>query len=350
MKIAVEPFGKLPDGGQVFSYCMENNSGMRAEILNYGGILKNLFVPDREGSPADVVLGYDSLGDYLQDERYFGAVIGRNANRIAEGKLKIFGQSVELEKNSGSCNLHGGPNGLSRRLFSSEVRTFNNLPALLLSHTVEDGSDGFPGRLTVTVAYALTDENALMIDFRAISDADTVINLTSHSYFNLAGHDSGAVGGHILDLGAAFFTPITRELCPYGEILSVEGTPFDFRGGRELGRDWDCEHPQIALAGGYDHNFVLAGTDYRKVAAVREPQSGRVMEVFTDLPGLQLYTGNGLGGERACKNGAHYRRRGGFCLETQLFPNAVNLPWFPSPLFCADEEYTATTTFQFSCQ
>ena len=347
MKISVEPFGTLPDGGQVLIYGMENNNGMRVEILNYGGIFKNLFVPDRDGNTADIVLGYDKLEDYIKNDGMFGAIVGRNANRIADGMIEIFGKSYLLEKNDGNCNLHGGSQGLAHRLFSSEVRTFNNLPALLLSHTIEDMSDGFPGTLTVTIAYALTDDNAVMIDYRAAADNDTIINLSNHSYFNLAGHGSGSVGGHTLDVGAAFYTPNTPEGYPYGEILSVENTPFDFRGGRRLDRDWEGDHPQTRMFGGYDHNLVLSGTDYRKVASVSEPSTGRMLELFTDLPGMQLYTANSLP-ERTYKEESLYKKHAGFCLETQLFPNAAKIPWFPSPLFCAGEEYTATTTYQFS--
>lgn len=304
MKISAELFGTLPDGREVFSYVLENNE-IKVEILNYGGVIRSLVVPDRAGNPADVVLGFDTLEYYLDNKPHLGVAVGRNSNRISGARLQISGETLALEANDNGNNLHSGANGLAHRLFSSEVHTFNNLPALLLSHTIEDGGDGFPGSLIVTIAYALTEDNALMIDYRAVSDKDTVINLTNHSYFNLAGHDSGNIYGHSLELGARFFTPNRPDCVPTGEILSVTGTPFDFTAAKALGKDIHSAHSQIHSFGGYDHNFVLDGAGYRKIAAVTEPASGRVMTVLTDLPGVQLYTGNGLEAEGG-KNGAKY--------------------------------------------
>jgi len=264
--------------------------------------------------------------------------------------MAIFDRDYTLPANDGAHNLHSGPDGLSFRLFGSEAHTLNNLPVLQLSCCVEDLSDGFPGNLSVNLIYAITDDNALMIDYRAVSDKDTVINMTNHSCFNLAGHDSGAIYGHILELGARFFTPTGPDLIPTGEILQVAGTPMDFTTPKALGKDIGSSYPQVQPLGGYDHNYVLDGADYRKIATVREPGCGRVLEVFTDLPGVQLYTANAFDGERVCKGGARYAKHQGFCLETQIFPNAVNIPWFPSPVFAAGEEYAATTTYQFSVE
>lgn len=349
MKITVQNYGKLPNGEQALLYILENNNNMRVHITNFGGIITNMFVPDKKGNIADVILGHKSLEDYITNDGYQGALVGRNANRIAKAAFSIGDKKYVLPKNDGENNLHGGPGGLSFRLFSSEVRTVSNLPALLLSCVMEDMSDGFPGNLNVNIAYALTDDNALMIDYRAVSDQDTVINLTNHAYFNLAGHDSGDIHGHTLQIDADYFLPTTPDGIPNGEILSVEGTPFDFRKEKPVGRDIGDAHPQIAQFGGYDHNFVLGGGyDYRKVATVTEPVSGRVMSVYTDLPGVQLYTSNMLNTRLMYKDNASYGKHQGLCLETQLFPNAVNMPWLASPIYHAGEEYLTTTTFQFS--
>lgn len=349
MKITVQPYGTVPDGGQALLYILENNNNMRVHITNLGGIITNMFVPDKNGSLADVLLGHKSFEDYIENPGFFNALVGRNANRIADAVFSIGDKTFSLQKNEGACNLHSGTKGLHSRLFLSEVRTVGNIPALLLSHTMDSMSDGFPGNLTINIAYALTDDNALMIDYRAVSDEDTVINLTNHAYFNLAGHDSGNIHKHVLQIDADYFLPMSDSLLPNGEILKVEGTPFDFRTPKEIGRDIHSDDPQIRLTGGYDHNFVLGGGyDYRKIITVSEPESGRVMTVFTDLPGVQLYSGNMIDESRSYKEGAAYKKHQAFCLETQLFPNAVNMPWLASPIYHAGEEYITTTTYQFS--
>lgn len=349
MKITVQNYGKLPDGGQALMYILENNNNMRVNITNLGGIITNIFVPDKSGKLADVVLGHKGFDEYLSNSGYHGALVGRNSNRIDGAEFCIGDQKYALEKNNGECNLHGGSNGLSFRLFSGEVRTVANLPALLLSCTIEDMSDDFPGNININVAYALTDDNALMIDYRAVSDKDTVINLTNHAYFNLAGHDSGNIHEHLLQIDADYFMPNRPDGIPNGEILSVKDTPFDFSKAKPIGRDIADSYTQIAQFGGYDHNFVLGGGyDYRKIATVTEPVSGRVMTVFTDLPGVQLYTANMLDTSLVYKDGAIYSKHQGLCLETQLFPNAVNMPWLASPIYHAGEEYISTTTYQFN--
>jgi aldose 1-epimerase len=348
IKISVTEFGKMPDGGGAELYVLENNSGMRVHITNYGATVTRVFVPDKNGEAADVVLGHKNFESYLENTGYFGSTVGRNSNRIAGGRFSIGTQAYELPINKGECNLHGGKAGLSGRIFSGEVRTVAGLPALLLNCSIADMEDGFPGNINVIVAYALTDDNALMIDYRALSDKDTVINLTNHSYFNLAGHNGGNILGHTLQMDADFYMPAAETRLPTGEILSVEGTPFDFRTAKMLGEAIREGHPQIRLAGGFDHNFVLGGgCVYRKVAAVTEPVSGRVMTVFTDLPGVQLFTSNSLSGEGEYKDGAVYRKHQALCLETQFFPNAVNMPWLASPIYRAGEEYITTTTYQF---
>lgn len=349
MKITVQPYGTMPDGSQALLYILENNRNMRVHITNWGGVVTNIFVPDKHGNIADVALGHKGFNDYLKNPGYHGALVGRNSNRISGAAFHIGDRDYILDKNDGENNLHGGPNGLSFRLFSSEVRTVGNVPALLLSCIMDDMSDGFPGAISINVAYALTDDNALMIDYRAVSDKDTVINLTNHTYFNLAGHDGGNIHGHMLELDADYFLPNRPDGVPNGEILSVDGTPFDFRKPKPIGQDIADGHNQIKLFSGYDHNFVLGGGyDYRKVATVTEPVSGRVMNVFTDLPGIQLYTSNMLDSSATYKDGATYSNHQGFCLETQLFPNAVHMPWLASPVYRAGEEYISTTTYQFA--
>lgn len=348
MKITVQNYGSLPDGRQALMYILENNNNMRVHITNFGGVITNMFVPDNKGNLADVLLGHNSFEAYIENSGYQGALVGRNCNRIKNAEFTIGEKKYTLEKNDGENNLHGGKNGLSRRLFSGEVRTLGNLPALLLSCTLEDMSDDFPGNLIVNVAYALTNDNALMIDYRAVCDADTVINLTNHAYFNLAGHDSGNILNHSLQINADYYMPNSPDCTPNGEILSVDGTPFDFRNAKPIGKDIDSEHEQIKTFGGYDNNFVLGGGyDYRKVATVTEPVSGRRMTVYTDLPGMQLYTSNMLDTSLTYKDGVKYQKHQGFCLETQLFPNAVNMPWLASPIYHAGEEFITTTTYQF---
>jgi aldose 1-epimerase len=349
MKISVTDYGVLPGGEKAQLYTLENNSGMRVDITNYGGTLVSLFVPDRNGKPDDIILGHKDFEAYLTNPAYLGALVGRNANRIGGGKFTLGDAAYELEKNDGGSSLHGGSKGLSFRLFSGEVRTVSGLPALLLSCTIPDMEDGFPGNININVAYALTDENALMIDYRAVSDRDTVINLTNHAYFNLAGHTGGCIYDHVMQLNADYYMPGLDSLLPSGEILSVSGTPFDFRTPRRLGEAMDSDHQQVKAMGGFDHNFVLSGGyDYRRIATVTEPVSGRAMSVFTDLPGVQFYTSNSLDESFTYKGGASYKRHQAFCLETQLFPNAVNMPWLASPIYRAGEEYVTTTTFQFN--
>lgn len=347
MNIQVDRFGVLPDGRQALLYTMENNNGMRVQISNLGGIVVSLEAPDKQGNVADVALGHPDFESYLMNKEYFGALVGRNANRIAGAQVEIGGTVHQLERNDGSNNLHSGKNGLSFRLMNAEARTVGSQPVLLLTHTMESGCDGFPGNLTISAVYALTDDNALMIDYRGVSDSDTIINLTNHSYFNLAGHASGPVYDHILQLESSFYMPASEECLPTGEILKTEGSPFDFRKPASLRRGIRSGHEQVQQFNGFDHNFLLDGDGYRRIATVSEPVSGRVMDVFTNLPAVQLYTGNGLGNQVG-KGGASYQQHQGFCLETQFAPNAMNMPWLLSPIFRAGEECVTTTGFRFS--
>jgi aldose 1-epimerase len=348
MKISVEPFGTLPDGRQAMLYTLENNSGMRAEITNFGGVVYRLLVPDKHGEQGDVVLGHPDFNTYLKNPGYFGALVGRNCNRIAGAVCEIGGKTYQLDQNDGNNNLHSGKGTLSFRLMSAEARTIGGQPALLLTTTIEHLGDDFPGNITITIAYALTDDNTLMIDYRGVSDQETIINMTNHSYFNLAGHASGNIYNHILQLDAPFYNPGSVECMPTGEILSVEGTPFDFRTPKTIGTDINSELPELAQYGGYDHNMILAGMNYRMIGSVADPGTGRVMEISTNLPAMQLYTGSGIAKGCPGKDGAVYNPHSGFCLETQFVPNAINIPWLLSPIFGAGEECVTTTAYHFA--
>lgn len=343
MKIRTERYGILPDGREVTLYVLENDNGMQAEIINYGAALIRLLVPDRQGICADIVLGHPSLEGYLTNSPYLGVLVGRSSNRIAGAALTIAGTDYKLEANAGGNNLHSGLGGLSFRLLTGETKTDASQVSLQLSGTVEHLSDGFPGNLSVCVTYVLTSDNELQIRYRAVSDHDTVINLTNHSYFNLAGHDSGTVYTQLLQIDAPFYTPLGSQLCPTGEIRSVAGSPFDFCSVKNIGRDIE------QTDGGYDNNLLLSGAGYRHIATASEPKSGRTMEVMTDLPAVQLYTAGSIGSIPG-KDGAVYERHSGFCLETQFVPNAVHMPWLTSPIFSAGQEFRSTTAFRFTCK
>lgn len=346
VKIGKKVFGALPSGETASLYTLENG-GISAAISDFGGVIVSLLVPDRVGKTADVVLGYEKLEAYLTNPGSFGALIGRNANRIANARVDLGGKVWELEKNDGENNLHSGKGRMAFRLFRAETGKKDGAPFLRLSCRVPHLGDGFPGNLDASVTYTLTADRALVMEYRAVSDMETVINLTNHSYFNLGGHDSGDIRGQVLQLEASFYTPNTEACIPTGEILSVEGTPFDFREGKPLGRGMDDDFGQIGLFGGYDHNFVLSGSGYRRIATARDPRSGRVMETWTDLPGVQLYTSNGMSVSGTPKGGAEYGNHQGFCLETQTFPDAVNMPWVRSPIYGAGQEYRSATAYRF---
>lgn len=348
MNIISRPYGTLADGRQAILYTLDNGNGMTADITNFGGNIIRLLVPDKNGICNDVVLAHSALPDYFKNPGYLGAAVGRNSNRIGKAQIEISNTIYELDKNDGKNNLHGGLNSLSFRLMSAEARMINNEPSLLLTTTLEHMSDGFPGNLTVNICYTLTCDNTLRIDYRARSDMDTVINLTNHSYFNLAGHDSGNIYNHLLQLNAPFYSPGDHECMPTGEIASVTSTPFDFTCAKAIGEDILGAHPQIKQYGGYDHNFALSGVGYRKIGSVFEPSSGRFMEVSTDLPAVQLYTANHFRGDTDEKDNIRYVLHAGFCLETQFFPNATQMPWLMSPVFRAGEEYVASTGYKFS--
>ncbi len=343
--ISKSGFGTLPDGAAVDQYTLTNSSGAFCKIITYGGIVTELHVPDREGKLDDVVLGFETLKEYLGPHPYFGAIIGRFGNRIAKAKFSIDGKTYSLAVNNGPNHLHGGLKGFDKVNWTASASETKDGAVLKLTYTSPDGEENYPGTLKVAVTYTWTDKNGLRIDYDATTDKPTTVNLTNHSYFNLAG--SGDVFGHDLKLEAANFTPSDDTLIPTGEIKSVKGTPLDFTQTKAIGKDiaklFDQPHK------GYDHNFVLDGKGggLKLAARMTELKSGRVMEVLTEEPGVQLYTGNFMEETRG-KAGRVYPKHGGFCLETQHFPDAVNHPIFPSTILRPGEKYHTTTIYRFS--
>lgn len=348
MGIMKEYFGKTKDGRNVDIYTLINDNGMTATITNFGGIVVSLCVPDRNGKFEDVVLGCDKLENYYSSP-YFGAIIGRHSNRIEDSKFEINGVEYQVAKNDGNNHLHGGLVGFDKVVWDAEVVNVDGTEALELSYLSKDGEENYPGNLNVKVTYMLTKDNALSIDYYAVSDKDTVVNLTNHSYFNLSGHNSGDVKWHKLMINADSFTVINNECIPTGEIRPVKGTPMDFTGLTPIGLGLECEDEQIICGKGYDHNWVLkvSGKTPEKAAEVVDNKSGRVMEVYTTKPGIQFYSGNFLSSTIQGKGGAVYGKWSGLCLETQFFPNSLKHKHFPSPIFKAGEEYKHTTIYKF---
>jgi aldose 1-epimerase len=348
--IASAPCGAMPDGTDVTRYTLRNRNGMEAEIMSYGGILTSLQVPDRIGKFANVVLGYGSFEEYLADDASFGALIGRYANRIAGGRFSLDGMNYPLTLNRPPNTLHGGRTGFSKVVWQSEAESINDAPALALRYVSANGEEGFPGTLDVRVRYTLTDDDALRIDYLASTDKPTVLNLTNHAYFNLAGEGSGDVYDHEIMIAADAFTPVDGALIPTGEIRPVAGTPFDLRDLTIIGERIRADHPQILLGCGFDHNFVLRGEadDVPRLAAVVcERGSGRRMEVSTTEPGVQFYSGNFLNGRHRGASGRPYRQGDGLCLETQHFPNSPNQSNFPSTILRPGQSFRSRTEYRF---
>ena len=343
-------FGTAPDGSEVTVFTLANSRGVEARIINYGGIVLSLKVPDRNGAMGDVVLGYDTLNGYLKDNPYFGCLVGRFGNRIAKGQFVLNGKQYTLAKNNGPNALHGGLKGFDKAVWAATAKMTANGPALGLNYVSRDGEEGYPGTVSVTAVYTLTEDNALELEFTAVSDQDTVLNLTHHSYFNLAG--KGDVLGHQVTINAEQFTPVDSTLIPTGELRSVAGTPLDFRKPMTIGARIDSDDEQLRYGNGYDHNWVL-NKPARKLglaATVVEPVSGRVMEVLTTEPGTQFYTGNFLDGTIVGKGGWVYQKRNGFCFEPQHYPDSPNKPHFPSTILKAGETYSNTIIYRFSTQ
>jgi aldose 1-epimerase len=340
-------FGTMADGTTVDAYTLKNAAGMEVTAIGYGGIITSLKVPDRTGTVGDVVLGFDHLEGYLKGHPFFGAIVGRYGNRIGGATFTLDGQTYTLAKNNGPNHLHGGVKGFDKVLWKMAAIAGQN--AIELTRTSPDGEEGYPGNLAVKVTYTLTDRNELIVDYEATTDKATPVNLTQHSYFNLAGEGSGDILGHELTINADRYTPVDATLIPTGEIASVEGTPFDFRQSTAIGARINADHPQLKAGGGYDHNWVLnrSGEGLQLAARVVEPKSGRTLEVRTLEPGVQFYAGNFLDGSITGKGGHVYGHRTGFCLETQHYPDSPNKPNFPSTILQPGQQYKTRTVFTF---
>ena len=337
--ITQRPFGTTQEGEKVIEYTLTNPGGTSTSILTWGGIIRTLTVPDRNGELADIVLGFDSLPPYEERHPYFGTITGRFANRIARGRFTLDGVTYPLATNNQPNHLHGGTNGFDRKVWRATTSTSPGAAHLTLSYVSPDGEEGYPGELTTTVTYTLTSENALVIDYQATTTKATPINLTNHAYFNLAGHNTGDVLDHELIIDAARMVPVDETSIPLGPLKGVGNTPFDFRTRHTIGE-------RVAQVGiGYDHNYVLADAPRELTFAARaqDPKSGRYVEILTTEPGVQLYTGNYLDGTLTGKGGAVYRKHAGFCLETQHFPDSVNQPSYPTTILRPGETFRSTT-------
>jgi aldose 1-epimerase len=347
-------FGTMPDGSKVDQYTLRNARQMEVSILSYGGIIQSILVPDRNGKLADVVLGFDTLEGYIQPNPYFGAIIGRYGNRVAQGRFTLNGHQYQIPTNDGPNALHGGPEGFEKKLWQAAPIEASDWIGVELSYLSPDGEMGFPGNLAVTVRYTLDRENELRIEYSAVTDQETIVNLTNHTYFNLAGAGSGTVLDSVALINADRFTPINQLLIPTGELLEVKGTPLDFSTPTAIGAHIRADHPQLKYAeakqGGYDFNWILNHPGDLEALATRvtDPGSGRTIEMYTTEPGVQFYSGNFLDGTLKGKHGLTYPHWGGFTLEAQHYPDSVNHPHFPRTELAPGEKYSQTTVFKFT--
>src|SRR5213082_498781 len=350
--IARKPFGSTERGEAVSAYTLKNAHGIELQVLDYGGIIVSLSVPDRTGRLGDVALGFDSLTDYQRGSPYFGALIGRYGNRIARGRFTLDGRGYTLATNNGPNHLHGGVRGFDKVVWKVAPFQHADSVGLVLSYTSPDGEEGYPGTLRATVTYTLTNANELIFDYHATTDRATPVNLTQHSYFNLAGDGKGDILGHVVTLNADRFTPVDSTLIPAGELRSVAGTPFDFTKPTAIGARIDTNNEQLAIAHGYDHNFVLSrkGSGLELAGRVHEQQTGRALEVYTTEPGVQFYTGNFLDGTITGKHGHAYNKHAGLCLETQHFPDSPNHSNFPWTILKPEQTYNSRTVYKFSAE
>ena len=345
---------QVRDFDSIKLYTLENESGMTVRVTNYGAIITSIIVPDRNGKRADVALGYDRVEDYINavDKPYFGAVVGRYGNRIAKGEFTLDGETYSLLQNNGENHLHGGAIGFDKVVWA--VDEYVEGKSLTLSYLAKDKEEGYPGNLELIIVYTLADDNSLVVDYHATTDKATPINVTQHTYFNLKGEGQGTILDHKLMLNAKTFTPVDESLIPTGEMPAVAGTPFDFTTAKAIGRDIDQQNEQLVFGLGYDHNWILnkggKEGELSLAAQVHEPSSGRVMEIYTTEPGIQFYCGNFLDGRLKGKSGKPYVHRGGFCLETQHFPDSPNQPNFPSTILKPGETYESKTVFKFSAK
>lgn len=340
MSISKIEFGEY-SGTTVYAYTLINRNGLTADILSYGGIIRKLIYKN-----IDVVLGRDTMEEYLNNKGCFSALIGRNSNRIKNSEFELNGNVYKLFANDGKNNLHGGKVGFDKKIWNVEMIDEEE-PSLVLSTIAPAGEEGFPGTVNVQVTYTLTNDNSLKIHYIGESDADTILNMTNHAYFNLNGHSSGSIENHSFWLDSNFYTPNADDCIPTGEILSVKNTPFDFTKEHTIGESLKSEHEQTKKFGGLDHNFALAGFGYRKVGRITGDRSGIAMEIYTDQIGVQIYSGNKIEEGRVCKDGAIYGRHQGICFETQGFPNSVNVSHFPSTVLKKGEKYDTVTSYKF---
>lgn len=346
------PFGKLDDGTAIELYTLTSSSGSSVSITNLGAIIVSMRMPDRNGKLDDIVLGFDSPQPYLTQSPYFGAVVGRYANRIRAGKFSLDGTGYTLPRNNGENSLHGGTIGFDKRLWQARPVRKGKKAGVRLSLLSADGDQGYPGALNVTVTYMFDDANRLTVTYDATTTKPTVVNLSQHSYFNLNGQGSGPITDHHLRLAASHFTPTDAGLIPTGAVDPVEGTPMDFRHAKPIGRDIGADYEPLRLGGGYDHNWVLDrnGPGLVFAASLSAPKTGRRLEIYTDQPAIQFYAGNFLDGTIAGKNGARYVHRSGLCLETQHYPDSPNQPTFPTTVLRPGQSYHSVTEFRFSTE
>ncbi|MFZ6011403.1 MAG: aldose epimerase family protein [Bacteroidota bacterium] len=343
-------FGKMPDGTDIFLFTLTNRAGVTMRVTNYGGIIVSLMVPDKTGKFEDVVLGYDSLTDYVQRNRFFGALIGRYGNRIAGGKFQLDGTAYQLAQNNFGNHLHGGPRGFDKVVWAIEELPSAEGVALKLSYLSKDGEENYPGNLRAEVTYTLTHNDELKLDYRAVTDKTTIVNLTQHTYFNLNGNTKADILQHELTLNADKFVPVDQTLIPTGELKNVADTPFDFKTPHTIGSRIDTKDQQLEFGAGYDHCWVLRESEdtLKHAATLYEPTSGRVMTVHTTEPGIQFYSGNFLDGSLVGKYDVAYKKRYGLCLETEHFPDSPNHNTFPSVVLRAGEVYTTRSVYAFS--
>ncbi len=352
MAIRKESFGTMPNGQEVEKYVLTNKNGVQASFITLGAVWVSMMTPDRNGVMADVVLGYDTLEDYRKNPPHFGAPIGRNANRIGGASVAIGGREYKLAANNGPNNLHSGPDLYHDRLWSCKAGESGEGDRLDFFLHSPDGDQGYPGNADIQVSYTLTDDNRLLLDYHMVCDQDTIANFTNHSYFNLAGHDSGDVMAQKVWLNASYYTPADEVSIPTGELAPVAGTPMDFTAMKAIGRDIGADFEALRFGNGYDHNWVLDHKEGKLSLAARayDEASGRGLECYTDLPGIQFYTANFLKDELTGKGGAHYDFRHAFCFETQYYPDAVHKAHFPSPILKAGETYQTRTVYKFTVE
>ena len=343
MSISKSLFGKTKDGNDIFLFTLKNQRNSEIGIINYGATVTFIKMPDKNGNFDNIVLGYDNIDSYYEQDKFFGATVGRHANRLKDSVLEIDGVIYKLNANEGNNQLHGGLSGFDKKLWSYDIRDDN----LVLSYLSPDGEENYPGNFKVDVSFTLSNDNEFKIVYDGSSDKDTVVNLTNHSYFNLGGHMSGLILDNKLKIYADAFTVNDKSALPTGEIRSVEGTPFDFREFRRIGDGIESDYDQIVNAKGYDQNFVLNGSGYRLIAELIDEKSGRTMSTYTDMPGVQLYTANYVDGAPKGNNLKPYSDRSAVCLETQFFPNAIKNKNFPSPILRAGDRYHHITTYKF---